>query len=198
MVSKERVGHIVDCDALPDRFPTHKHDPAFWEALGRAVATFGFLEDALTKAIFAVTATTHYREEEIGEAYRVWLSTLERALVDPLGNLIDVYGKAVRNNSNATVENFNDLIDDLRDASQIRNVICHGSWGLPDSTGATVPFFVNKKKERFSIPIDTSYLDQLQRRTVHLACSVINTVTHMGWQFPGSSGPGEVILSVRK
>lgn len=129
MVGEERVGHIVDCDALPDRFPTHKHDPAFWEALGRAVATFGFLEDALLRAILAFTATTPYPEEEIGEeAYRVWLSTLERALVDPLGNLIDVYGNAVRNNSNATVENFNDLIDDLRDASQIRNVMGLGGY----------------------------------------------------------------------
>lgn len=199
MVSEKRVGHTVDCDALPDRYPTHKHDPAFWEALGRAVATFGFLEDTLLRAILAFTATTPYPEEEIGEEdYRVWLSTLERALVDPLGNLIDVYGNAVRNNSNATVENFNDLIDDLRNASKIRNVICHGSWRLPDSTGATVPFFVNKQKEIFSIPIDTSFLDQLQRHTVRLACSVINTVTHMGWQFPGSSGPGEVILNVRK
>lgn len=197
MVSEERVGYIFDHDALPDRFPTHKHDPAFWEALGRAVATFGFLEDVLTKAISAVRATIPYPEEEIEEAYRVWLSTSERALVDPLGPLIDVYGKAVRN-SNATVENFNDLIAELRDVSKIRNAICHGYWGLPDSTGATVPSFVNKQKERFSTPIDTSFLDQLQRRTVRLACSVINTVTRMGWQFPGSSGPGEVILNVRK
>jgi hypothetical protein len=181
-----------------DRFPTHKHDPAFWEALGRAVATFGFLEDTLSKAIFAVTATTQYQEEEIEEAYNAWLPTLERALVDPLGNLIDVYGKAVRNNSKATVENFDDLIKDLRDASKIRNVICHGSWGLPDSRGATVPFFVNKQKEVFNTPVDTSFLGQLQRSTTSLACAVINTVTHMGWQFPGSSGPGEAIWSAKK
>lgn len=198
MVNEKRIGHVVNRNALPNRFPTHKHDPAFWEALGRAVATFGFLEDTLSKAIFAITATTHYEEKEIEEAYKAWLPTLERALVDPLWNLIDVYGKAVRNNSIATVENFDDLLTDLRDASKIRNVICHGSWGLPDSMGATVPFFVNKQKEIFNTPVDTSFLDQLQRSTTSLACAVINTVTHMGWQFPGSTGPGEAIWGGRK
>ena len=109
MDSEMRGSHIVKRDALPDRFPTHKHDPAFWEALGRAVATFGFLEDALFKAIFAFTATTHYQEDEIDEAYREWLPMLERVLVDPLGNLIDVCGRAVRNNSRSTIENLDDL-----------------------------------------------------------------------------------------
>lgn len=198
MESEKRVGHVVNRGALPDRFPTHRHDPAFWEALGRAVATVGFLEDALSKAVFAVTATTHYQEEEIEEAYKTWLPTLERALVDPLGNLINVYEKAVRNNSRATVENFDELLKDLRDASKIRNVICHGSWGPPDPRGATVPSFVNKQKEVFNTPVDTSFLDQLQKSTTNLACAVIDTVTHMGWQFPGSTGPGEVIWSGRK
>lgn len=40
---------VVDVDALPGRFPTHLHEPAFWESLGRAVATFGFLEEILGK-----------------------------------------------------------------------------------------------------------------------------------------------------
>jgi hypothetical protein len=162
------------------------------------VATFGFLEDALCKAIFAFTATTHYPEEEIEDAYREWLPTLERALVDPLGNLIDVYGKAVRNNSTSTIENLDDLLKALRAASKIRNVICHGSWGPPDARGATVPFFVNKQKEIFDTPVDESFLDQLQKSTTDLACAVIDTVTHMGWQFPGSTGPGEVVWSGRK
>ncbi|OIQ99098.1 hypothetical protein GALL_188340 [mine drainage metagenome] len=198
MGSEKHVGYLVNGNALPDKFPTNRHEPAFWEALGRAVATFGFLEDTLSRAIFAVTATTHYQEEEFEEAYKRWFPTLERALVDPLGNLIDVYGKAVRNNSGVMGENFDDLLKDLRDASKIRNVICHCSWGTPDSKGATVPSFVNKQKEVFSTPVDTPFLDQLQRSTRDIACAVINTVTHMGWQFPGSTGPGEVIWNNQK
>lgn len=188
-----RTGHVVNLGGLPDGFPTNLHEPAFWESLGRAVAAFGFLEDALSKAIFAITATTRYSEEEVSKAYEAWLPTLERALVDPLGNLIDMYGKAVRSNADARVENLDELLADLRKAATIRNVICHGSWGPPDSKGATVPFFVNKRKEIFSTPIDASFLDQVRKGTANLACVVVNTVTSMGWQFPGSRGPGEVI-----
>jgi hypothetical protein len=188
-----RPGHVIQRSALPPDFPTHRHSPAFWESLGRAVATFGFLEDVLCKAIFALTATTHYDEKEVEVAYNAWLPTLERALVDPLGNLIDVFGKAIRSNQDANVENLDDLLTDLRSASALRNVICHGSWSPPDSKGATVPFFVNKQREVFQSPVDIAFLQKLQKSTAELACEVINTVTRMGWQFPGSSGPGEAI-----
>jgi hypothetical protein len=41
----------------------------FWEALGRTIATFGFLEEVLGKAIFAFTATTQYQESDIDAAH---------------------------------------------------------------------------------------------------------------------------------
>lgn len=197
MKSTKRVGHVISRSALPERFPTHRHEPAFWETLGRAVATFGFLEEVLCKAIFAFTATTHYEDDEIEDAYEAWLPTLERALVDPLGNLIDVYGKAVRDNHESTIENLDDLLKDLREASKIRNVICHGFWGVPDTNGATVPSFVSKQKKVFDTPVDILFLERLQRSTNNLACTVIDSVTHMGWQFPGSTGPGETIWSAK-
>jgi hypothetical protein len=191
---KEPRRHVVDVDKLPRGFPTNRHSPEFWEALGRAVATFGFLEEALGKAIFSFTAMRSYPDDQIEAAYCRWLKTLERALSDPLGNLIEVYGKAVRDHSDASIENLDELLNDLRAASVVRNVICHGSWGVPDETGRSVPLFVNKRFERFEVPIDIAYLDQLQRHAAELVCAVINTVTHMGWQFPGSSGPGEPII----
>jgi hypothetical protein len=36
---------VVDRRGVPEQYPTHRHEPEFWEALGRCVATFGFLED---------------------------------------------------------------------------------------------------------------------------------------------------------
>src|SRR5690606_32245141 len=87
-----------------------------------------------------------------------------------------------------------ELIADLRAAAVVRNVMCHGSWGMPDDADRSLPLFVNKRIEKFETPIDIAYLEQLQRHTAELACAVINTVTHMGWQFPGSSGPEDPIL----
>ena len=190
MSNQDIKGHVIALDSLPEKFPTHKHEACFWESLGRTVATFGFLEEILGKAIFVFTATRPYEESEIEKAYAEWLPLLEHALIDPLGNLINTYGKAVREHQNVKIDNFNDLLDDLRKASAMRNILCHGSWRLPDSNGAALPFFVNRQKMMVDSPMDRQFLDQVQKHAADLACSVVNTVTHMGWQFPGTYDPG--------
>ena len=189
----DRKPHVIDIGQLPVGYPTQRHDPAFWEHLGRTVATFGFLEEVLGRAIFSFTGTKPYAESEVEAAYAAWLPKLEHALTDALGKLIDSFGKAVNDHPNATIENLDDLLSDLRKASAIRNVLCHGSWRLPDSQGASVPFFVNTQKMIFDSAVDIAFLKQTQRHAAELACAVVNTVTHMGWQFPGSAGPGEPI-----
>jgi hypothetical protein len=187
------VINLVDRKTLPTHFPTQGHDAEFWEELGRAVATFGFLEEVLGKAIFAVTATHPYEEDQIDEALSKWLPQLKRALTDQLWNLAESYGKAVREHPNAVIENVNSLVEDIKKATQIRNVLCHGSWGTQDNKGASVPFFVNREIEIFTSPIDAVYLREVRKHVVELAVSVIDSVTSMGWQFPGASGTGKSI-----
>lgn len=184
---------VVDQNGLPLLFPTHRHSPDFWEQLGRAIATFGFLEEVLGKAIFAFTATRQYEPEEAEAAYRAWLSQLDRALTDQLGKLVDSYRKAARENPATTTENIDELVKRLSEATVIRNVLCHGSWRPPDENGASVPLFVNRKEGVFETAIDLEYLKQVQKHVAELACHVIDTVTHIGWQFPGGAGPGEPI-----
>jgi hypothetical protein len=115
------------------------------------------------------------------------------ALYDALGGLIDTYGRAVRDHGGATITNLGDLLDDLRAAAAVRNVLCHGSWRLPDHQGRSVPLYVTRRMEIFETAIDVSFLDQTREHVLELACSVIDTITHMGCQFPGSSGPGQPI-----
>lgn len=55
---------------------------------------------------------------------------------------------------------------------------------------------MNRQKEVFETAIDIAFLEQTQLHVCDLAASVMNTVTHMGWQFPGSNGPGEIIWNV--
>jgi hypothetical protein len=182
-------GHVVDLEALPDAYPTHFHDAVFWEWLGRTVGTFGFLEEVLGRAIYSFTPRPDPAFEG-EEAYQKWLSTLKRALSDPLGGLIELYERAVRKHPNATITNADDLINDLRDASIIRNVLCHGSWQKPNEAGASLPRFVNRRDEMFETKVDVAFLQQVQRHVANLAGVVVSTVTDMGLQFPGSSGPG--------
>ncbi len=191
------VARIVDLNALPVDFPTHRHDAVFWERLGRTVATYGFLEEILGKAIFSFTATKRYEAAEVDTAFEKWLPTLEGALTNPLGKLIDHYGKAVRDHPDAVVEALDALLDRLREAARLRNVLCHGSWSVPNENGASVPRFVDWKLNVFDTPIDCAFLDQVQRHVAEVSCVVINSVTQMGWQFPGSCGPGAPIRGGR-
>lgn len=193
MTEKSKTPHFVDIDQLPALFPTHRHAGAFWESLGRAVATFGFLEEVLGKAIFSFTATRAYDESEINQAYTEWLPKLEHALIDPLGNLIDTYGKAVRENPSARIQDLAGLLAELRAASAMRNILCHGSWRPPDANDESLPLFVNRQKNVVETKMSCASINQVQRHAAELACLVVNTVTETGWRFPGSRGPGEPI-----
>lgn len=186
---------IIDRERLPAMFPTHQHEQEFWEHLGRTVASFGALEEILGKAIFAFTATRRYPPNEIEDAYALWLPKLERALTDQLVNLAEAYGKATREYPDTSTENVPDLVEAVKSAAKIRNVLCHGSWRTPDENGASVPLFVNRQKEIFVTPIDVAFLKQTQDHVADLICSVVDTVTHMGWQFPGGPGAGKPIWS---
>lgn len=196
MSAEETINRsIIDRDSLPAMFPTDRHEPEFWEHLGRTIASFGFLEEILGKAIFAFTATRRYDPDQIDAAYQVWLPKLERALTDQLVNLAESYDKATRENPDTTTENISELVELIKKAAVIRNVLCHGSWRTPNSCGGSIPLFVNRKKEIFETPIDIAYLRQVQSHVAELSCTVIDTVTHMGWQFPGGAGGGKRICS---
>ncbi len=187
-------GYVIDMENLPELYPTHLHSAEFWEALGRTVATFGFLEETLGKAIFAFTATREIPEEKVDEEFAKWLPTLQKALSDPLGGLIRSYESSVGTHQQDSIKEFDDLVHDLKKAAEIRNVLCHGSWRKPDRQGHSIPFFVDKKDRIFQTPIDITYLKQVQRHVTELTCAVVDTVTHMGWQFPGSAGPGNPVI----
>lgn len=184
---------IVDVDRLPAQFPTNQMDNAFWESLGRTVATFGYLESILGRAVFALTATTPYKNSEIEEAYEKWLPTLERALTGALGSLISDYANAVRQHPNADDTELDILLNELIKASKLRNALCHGTWEPPNSQGASRPFFIDRKLQLFETPIDRKKMDQIRQRVTELSCEVINSVTQLGFQFPGTSGPGTPI-----
>lgn len=188
---------LIDKSSLPEFFPTHMHQPEFWEHLGRTVATFGFLEEVLGKAIFALTATRPHDVPVTEREYAAWLPKLERALHDPLNNLIDVYAKSAREHRDFTTTNFEELVLHLREAAVLRNVLCHGSWGVPDETGKSLPLYMSRQMMLFETSIDVAFLKQLQQRTAELACEVVSTITHMGWQFPGAAGPGKPIWNAK-
>lgn len=185
---------IIDRDKLPTAFPTHRHSSQFWEQFGRMIATYGFLEEVLKKAILALTGTRSYPPDEIHTAYQNWIAQLENVLTSQLWNLAEHYGKAARDNPAITTINVDEIVENIKKSTAIRNALCHGSWRTPDAQGASVPLFVNRQKEVLDTAIDVEYLKNVQSHVVELACNVMDSVTHMGWQFPGSRGPGQPII----
>lgn len=190
---REHVGAIVSFKELNKLYPTNFHSPGFWEELGRTIATFGFLENCLTKAIFAYEMIREYEEEELEEAYLNFVKRMEVTASDALGSLVDKFGKVVRDHREPPFDGFEELISELKKATHYRNVICHGFWEKPDTDGKSRPFFVNKKREIFDMPIDQEFLSRIRVSALELCCHVINSVTARGWQFPSSGGPGRPI-----
>lgn len=193
MTDATRTRAIVDKNSLPIGFPTHRLPAAFWEELGRVVGTFGALEEVLGKAIFALTGTRQYAESEAPQALAAWERTLQHALTDTLRPLIDSFEKAVRGHPDATIQNVDDLLVALRKATPLRNALCHGSWQVPDADGRSQPLFVDRHLAVFDTAVDVPFLQQTQRHVAELVVEVINVVTHMGIQFPGSDGPGKSV-----
>lgn len=188
--------YVVVIDKLPKNYPTHLHAADFWENLGRAVATYGFLEEVLKKAIFALTATQNYpSQEELEKAYAGWGSKLERTLTGQLFKLAESFGAEAKITAESAEEkdSIDMLVDKIKNANKYRNVLCHGSWNTPPESGKSTPFFINHNREIFDMAIDVSFLIQIQDHVKELACHVMNTVTSKGWQFPGSNGPGKKI-----
>lgn len=191
MTTENQKSYVINEDELPDLYPTHVHDAEFWESLGRSVAAFGFLEEILAKAIYALTGTREVNEQDAEDELNKWMAKLERSLSDQLGGLIDTYGKAAREHPSLKIDNIDELVEDLRSASRIRNVICHGSWRKPNENGQSKPFFVNRQQEIFDTDVGVDFLNQLREHTKCLICAVVNSVTTMGIRFPSSNGPGE-------
>jgi hypothetical protein len=189
---KQRRSYLIDKDKLPDNFPTQKHAAEFWEQLGRAVATFGFLEDILARATFALTSTRRFSSnEECEAAFANWRKELEGVLSGNLTHRIDNYERAAKSYPGLTIENLNELFTSLRRVIEIRNVLNHACWDqFPDEDGITVPRSFNRHKGRFTTPVGIKFLIDVRKFTAEVACEVINTITYMGWQFPGTDGPG--------
>ena len=184
----------INRDTLPALYPTHAHPGPFWEQLGRTVGTFGFLEEVLGKAIFAFTATRNYSEDEIENAYKTWLPKLfEKALSDPLYRLAESYGTAAKKSQHSTDENIDELVQAIKYAVEVRNILCHSSWRVPDEEGKSLPFFVSSKNGVCETKFDIASLRQIQCHVKELACDVIDSVTQAGYAFPVGGGPGERI-----
>ena len=131
-------------------WPTHHGSAAFWEELGRTVATFGMLEDTLGMALCVVTGQEPAAEgEALQRQLNEWaervLRNLKRALC-PLANQMEA---AWATREGGLTENQAAIIAEDKALAKERNRLCHGAWiafGRGDE--GTVRYFPRKDETR--------------------------------------------------
>ncbi|MFV0301203.1 MAG: hypothetical protein ACK5IP_10050 [Paracoccus sp. (in: a-proteobacteria)] len=138
-------------------------------AIGHAVSGFGFLEEALKRAIFSLTRKG-LGEEVTEKAMQKWLRRMEDIADDTLGTLIDSFVAAMRN---ARIEDRRVLAEDLADIRVQRNLLCHASWRRGKEPEHWHPTFINTRGERFPDDMSAEDVLAIHARTLKAARRVV-------------------------
>lgn len=145
-------------------------------ALGHAVSGFGFLEEALKRAIFSLTRQG-LGEDADDAALEKWLRRMEDIADDSLGTLIDSFGAAMRH---ARIKDREVLYDMLGELRLKRNLLCHASWRPGTKPGYWHPTFINTRGERYPDDLSPEDVLQIHADTLRVARRVVSIMRATG------------------
>lgn len=145
-------------------------------AIGHAVAGFGFLEEALKRAIFSLSRQ-QLGEEADDKALQRWLRRMEEIADDTLGTLIDSFAASMRQ---AEVQGRDGLAEDLRAIRLNRNLLCHASWRPGRKPGHWHPTFINTRGERYPDEMDPAAVHAIHAETLRAARRVVSIMRGTG------------------
>lgn len=185
---------MIDREQLPKDWPTSPGEAAFWTELGRAVATFTFLEDTLARAHFALTATRRYDDfEQANAAYSQWMKQLEQSLTDSLNPLTDKIEKAFEGDNRVPPDIGASIVARLRELRVWRNALCHGTWENFATDGSAHLRHFRKGSdgpEQLQDRLTLETISSIRAETTELTISVVDIVAAAGVRLPGSALPG--------
>lgn len=146
------------------------------QAIGHAISAFGFLEEALKRAIFSLT------RKELGEdvseaAVQKWLRRMEEIADDTLGTLIDSFGAAMRQ---SRIPDSHSLTDALGEVRLKRNLLCHASWRPGSQPGHWHPTFINTRGERYPEDMTPADVHAIHAQTLQAARRVVSIMRATG------------------
>lgn len=146
------------------------------QAIGHAVSGFGFLEEALKRAIFSLTRQG--LGDDAGDAdLERWLHRMEEIADDSLGTLIDSFVAAMRQ---ARIDDRHLLAETLDRIRRRRNLICHASWRPGAQPGHWHPTFINTRGERFPDDMNPADVRAIHAETLRAARRVVSIMRATG------------------
>ncbi|MDB6176909.1 hypothetical protein PAF17_05235 [Paracoccus sp. Z330] len=145
-------------------------------AIGHAVAGFGFLEEALKRALFSLTRQGLGEDATEAELEK-WLRRIDDIADDSLGTLIDSFGAAM---SQAGVSGRGELIAALQQTRLRRNLLCHASWRPGAEHGYWHPTFINTRGERYPDDMNAGDVQKIHAETLRLARRVVSIMRATG------------------
>lgn len=145
-------------------------------AIGHAISAFGFLEEALKRAIFSLTRQG-LGQEVSEDALEQWLRRMEDIADDTLGTLIDSFGAAMRQ---ARIDDRHILGQALDEIRLKRNLLCHASWRPGSRPGYWFPTFINTRGERHPTEMNAADIDAIHAETLLAARRVVSIMRATG------------------
>lgn len=170
--------------ADPEDWPTAALPEDFAAQLGRTVATFGWLEGNLKRAIFALTATRPQSRVTDG-MLRDWIRRMEDIADDSLSTLIDQFDAQMRANPAAGADPG--LISRLREQKDFRNLICHASW-TETEPGRFRPDFIDNQGQQFEGTLELVDFAVMRSEVARSGEAVIAITAATGMAMPGRAG----------
>lgn len=145
-------------------------------AIGHAVSAFGFLEEALKRAIFSLTRKG-LGEDADDAALEKWLHRMEDIADDSLGTLIDSFVAALKQ---ARIDERLVLSEKLRTIRLQRNLLCHASWRPGNQPGYWHPTFINTRGERYPDDMSPDDVRAIHAGTLKAARRVVSIMRATG------------------
>ena len=188
---------VVDRAGLPEDWPTNRGSSAFWEALGRTVATFSHLEDIMTRAWFGLSATREFENMEQAEAaFPQWERALKESLTDSLHSLTKKLKKAFNDDDRLPDEVAGAFLARLDELRVWRNALCHGAWQKFREDGSVgLRYFSrgDEGPERLEDRLSVETLSSIRAATVDLTADLVDILSAAGVRFPGTALPGAAV-----
>ena len=189
---------VVNRAKLPSDWPTHKGSREFWEEIGRTVASFGFLEDTLARARFAVAGSRERKEDEIDEIFiqKKWIQSLEVSLYDNLNGLTKRIRKAFMDDGRIPQEVGAEIVERLERLKDWRNALCHGAWTHFAANGCANLRFIRKaddgpEPEMLDGRLSREEIARIRTEVVDLTISLVKVRSHSVFRFQVALGSRE-------